>query len=576
MNILEQEDLIKGLDDRRLQEEAKRPTGQVPQFLVVSEIQRRTDMRKKYQDPSQQQPQGTIADQITQAGIASVRPPQMMQGQPMPMQAYGGGMTPFMRKYAGGGVVQMQSGRRIMRPDITADGYVPANTSYLEEIERRRLEEEAARQFSNALIEDSESANLYSATSGDPTDEGYVNPVSIDLARQVRNYASDDNVVDYTRSENPQYRPPNSNLNPDGTIKESFASEEEAETERGLGGLLDRGEDSAKGLLRSVFAAGDKLPSGREVGDFLNSKNLPSFYDVGQFVGPQVSQINRVLNVPYDAAYNAIAPVTEGIQNIYRGMTGQDSVDKGFRYPSLSDKFSSAASAFAGDDPVEANINATPQTGPAVIEPKVDAEVSGDAVVKSAEETIKRARDKSSQSDIDANVKQNRITSGASGLGNLFGLEGDKKQAFSMALMALGAGIAKGDTAGGLKDAGLAMNAINEQSLDREDKRLDRIGEAEDRALRRLDLEDSSAARKQRTQETASYRLQTLMDSYLKDRGSVDTPEQQIEYENKLRKALGLPVLELNTGADVGLTGGNLSSSAGGNMSYSKETGLKK
>ena len=174
------------------------------------------------------------------------------------------------------------------------------------------------------------------------------------------------------------------------------------------------------------------------------------------------------------------------------------------------------------------------------------------------------------------NEELTAIESQASGLGSLFNLEGNKKQAFSMALMALGAGIAKGDTAGGLKDAGLAMNAINEQSLDREDKRLDRIGEAEDRALRRLTLEDSSAARKQRAQETASYRLQTLMASYLKDRGSVDTPEQKIEYENKLRKALGLPVLELNTGADVGLTGGNLSSSAGGNMSYSKETGLKK
>ena len=710
MNILEQEDLIKGLDDRRLQEEAKRPTGQVPQFLVVSEIQRRTDMRKKYQDPSQQQPQGTIADQITQAGIASVQPPQMMQGQPMPMQAYGGGMTPFMRKYAGGGVVRMQRGGMApqdqmlaLLSDLKGRGFRKEdvldllssqsprggeNLSILDILDNTKsplaqalyqiypdvaetvdenlsIDQNLGSEFPNALIEDSNSASLDLATSGDPTDEGYVNPVSIDLARQVSNYASDDNVVDYTRSESPQYRPPDSNLNPDGTIKESLAiasaseadgiSEEvpmversirggsinapaniyeleymegtpeydkrvrardeallksgqigdffsnlgfsnreasgktfedlldvptpsslEAETERGLGGLLDRGEDSAKGLLRSVFAAGDKLPSGREVGDFLNSKNLPSSYDVGQFVGPQVSQINRVLNVPYDAAYNAIAPVTEGIQNIYRGMTGQDSADKGFRYPSLSDKFSSAASAFAGDDPVEANINATPQTGPAVIEPKVDAEVSGDAVVKSAEETIKRARDKSSQSDIDANVKQNRITSGASGLGNLFGLEGDKKQAFSMALMALGAGIAKGDTAGGLKDAGLPMNAINEQSLDREDKRLDRIGEAEDRALRRLALEDSSAARKQRTQETASYRLQTLMASYLKDRGSVDTPEQQIEYENKLRKALGLPVLELNTGADVGLTGGNLSSSAGGNMSYSKETGLKK
>mgnify|MGYP000509957027 CR=1 FL=1 len=120
MNILEQEDLIKGLDDRRLQEEAKRPSGNVPQFLVVSEIQRRTDMRKKFQGSDQQQPQGTVADQITQAGIASVQPPQMMQGQPMPMQgqpmpmqAYGGGMTPFMRKYAGGGVVRMAAAGQV-------------------------------------------------------------------------------------------------------------------------------------------------------------------------------------------------------------------------------------------------------------------------------------------------------------------------------------------------------------------------------------------------------------------------------------------------------------------------------
>jgi len=646
MNILEQEDLIKGLDDRRLQEEAKRPSGNVPQFLVVSEIQRRTDMRKKFQGSDQQQPQGTIADQITQAGIGSIQPPQMMQGQPMPMQgqpmpmqAYGGGMTPFMRKYAGGGVVRMQrggmtpqdqmlslfsnlKGRGFSKEDVLSlvssqsprGGETSSILDIFDNIKsplsqafseiypnfsgttdtRLNLSQNLGNEFSNAVIEDSNSASLNSATVGDPPADGYVEPVSINMPEVVSKEMSLSEMLG--RREMPESNYINNLLNmnspesrlvdAESAILSGYTPKAEAETstERGLGGLLDRGEDSAKGLLRSVFAAGDKLPSGREVGDFLNSKNLPSSYDVGQFVGPQVSQINRVLNVPYDAAYNAIAPVTEGIQNIYRGMTGQDSVDKGFRYPSLSDKFSSAASAFAGDDPVEANINATPQTDPAVIEPKVDAEVSGDAVaeasvdpvVRSAEQTIERSRNKSSQSDIDANVKKNRITSGASGLGNLFGLEGDKKQAFSMALMALGAGIAKGDTAGGLKDAGLAMNAINEQSLDREDKRLDRIGEAEDRALRRLALEDSSAARKQRTQETASYRLQTLMASYLKDRGSVDTPEQKIEYENKLRKALSLPVLELNTGADVGLTGGNLSSSAGGNMSYSKETGLKK
>jgi len=109
MNILQQEDIIKGLPDQRLQEEAKQPSGQVPQFLVVSEIQRRTNMRNSHQ-ASSQQPQNTIADQITEEGIASIRPQQPPQGQPQPMQAYGGGMTPFMRKYAGGGVVRMQDG----------------------------------------------------------------------------------------------------------------------------------------------------------------------------------------------------------------------------------------------------------------------------------------------------------------------------------------------------------------------------------------------------------------------------------------------------------------------------------
>ena len=55
MNILEVEDIIKGLPDQALQKEAQAPSGQVPQFLVVSEIQRRTDMRKRcllYTSPS--------------------------------------------------------------------------------------------------------------------------------------------------------------------------------------------------------------------------------------------------------------------------------------------------------------------------------------------------------------------------------------------------------------------------------------------------------------------------------------------------------------------------------------------
>ena len=100
MNILEQEDLIKGLPDAALMQEASAPSGQVPQFLVVSEIKRRSDMRKRYQE-QQQQPQGTVKDQIVMEamGIGGVMPPQMASA-PQPMGPAGappmGAMPPPM------------------------------------------------------------------------------------------------------------------------------------------------------------------------------------------------------------------------------------------------------------------------------------------------------------------------------------------------------------------------------------------------------------------------------------------------------------------------------------------------
>ena len=96
-NILEQEDIIKGLPDAALQKEARAPSGALQQFLVVSEIKRRTDMRKSHENQMKEQPQGTVADQIVMEGIAGMMPqqgvgmpPQM--GQQMPPQ----GMPPQM------------------------------------------------------------------------------------------------------------------------------------------------------------------------------------------------------------------------------------------------------------------------------------------------------------------------------------------------------------------------------------------------------------------------------------------------------------------------------------------------
>ena len=110
MNILDAEDLIKGLPDQALMQEAQVPSGQIPQFLVVSEIQRRSDMRKRY-EAQQQQPQGTVAEQIVREGIMGMAPqqPMMPQGMPQAMpQAMPQGMPPM--GMAQGGIVRMKKG----------------------------------------------------------------------------------------------------------------------------------------------------------------------------------------------------------------------------------------------------------------------------------------------------------------------------------------------------------------------------------------------------------------------------------------------------------------------------------
>jgi len=90
MNILEQEDIIKGLPDAALQQEMSAPSGQVPQFLVLSEIQRRTDMRDRF-EASEPQPTTTVRDQIMAEGLGASVPQPNMPPMPPPNM---GGMLP--------------------------------------------------------------------------------------------------------------------------------------------------------------------------------------------------------------------------------------------------------------------------------------------------------------------------------------------------------------------------------------------------------------------------------------------------------------------------------------------------
>jgi len=111
--------MIKGLPDAALQKEAQNPSGQAPQFLVVSEIKRRKDMRERY--AQNQQSQGTVKDQLLGMAPPAPQPQMASMGQPQgrPMPPMGGQMpmgqppmqqpAPPMGMY-GGGVIRMAEG----------------------------------------------------------------------------------------------------------------------------------------------------------------------------------------------------------------------------------------------------------------------------------------------------------------------------------------------------------------------------------------------------------------------------------------------------------------------------------
>lgn len=165
MNILQMEDMVKGLPDQLLMQEAQMPSGRIPQFLALSEVQRRKEMRDRMQKP----PEATVADQILQGGIASAMPQQPPQGgmappqgpppggppgpQGAPVMAYGGGQMPY-RMYGGGMVpYRMQEGRTIPNFGVNLPSFGGSRNSNLLSIEEiLKIPEELRSPEQNQII----------------------------------------------------------------------------------------------------------------------------------------------------------------------------------------------------------------------------------------------------------------------------------------------------------------------------------------------------------------------------------------------------------------------------------------
>lgn len=531
MNILQQEDIIKGLPDQALQEEAKKPSGQVPQFLVVSEIQRRTDMRKKYQDPNQQQPQGTVADQITQEGIASVQPQQpqgqQQQGQPMPMR--GGGMTPFMRKYASGGVVRMQNGGMTPHDMAQMDaqmmsqkypflrgsrdqilqglsGIDPNDVSYissmfggapeiesiLEQVSNRNnlMSQDFSRdlslppmvenitpqstlmldgvmtttpdgqrpyapntpsidsldQFANAFREDAARAENLLATLDDSTakeKEAISNPVNVNLPkiRTLEEIGRDApqgfkgtgvKLASLQEREDFKYDPSSFGAMFDGSSREfpsrakrvigsnlsdlgSFLSDQFQDVKSSSGSSINRGFNYLSG-------GADEVERERED---ISPYSLNSGLDASQGIFP--------INSSDSSSAEDLINIAEE-QNAYLENLGKSNLDKANRYKQKRER--------------DAEFNVVSDT---VISDGATFEGSGDKLVKGANNS--------------AGI-MNRILD--------LNLDGAQKEAYAMAMIQLGAGIAKGDLAEGLSNAGIAASGVLEKSRDRAEKQLDR------------------------------------------------------------------------------------------------------
>lgn len=160
-NLLELDDVVKGMSDDRLFQEGKQPSGIAPQFLIVSEIDRRTREKKKYEEQQKKMPEKTVSQQTLDNALAAQQnamppastPNSLPMGQglpqanlPPPPQGPNANVPP-QAMYAGG-VVKMQDGGRVpsyaeLWPNFSkySDGYpTDYNTLVLQAAEKYGLD----------------------------------------------------------------------------------------------------------------------------------------------------------------------------------------------------------------------------------------------------------------------------------------------------------------------------------------------------------------------------------------------------------------------------------------------------
>jgi len=162
MDILEQEDIVKGLPDQTLFQRADAPSGDIPPFLILSEIQRRTDMRKRF-EASQPQPQSSVSDQIIMEGLGAAMapqnslPPPAMPAPPSNTVSQMEGSSPLMAQgMAAGGILGFAPGGAMTkRQQMAAQAKVDnRNQAQIDEYNRQNQQKQFMRNNPGASKEE--------------------------------------------------------------------------------------------------------------------------------------------------------------------------------------------------------------------------------------------------------------------------------------------------------------------------------------------------------------------------------------------------------------------------------------
>jgi len=290
---------------------------------------------------------------------------------------------------------------------------------------------------------------------------------------------------------------------------------------------------------------------GNFINDFVTAGDFSSPYEAGRTISSSVTQplsfLSNKLEEGAEGAYNLTADTLEPIEDFGRGIFGADKrKGEGFRYGSNLKStenlinFAEQQGSPSRQQLIDANSiknisNADTDDANNVVAGGAKNAVTGGA--KNAVTDGANARGSGSEKD----KIEDKLNPFLDAL-NL-NLDESKKEAFAMAMIQLGAGIAEGDLSKGLSNAGVAASGVMSKARDRQDKQLDRQIQSQYYADK---LQDSREAQDLRVQKAISDEYKIWLEANF---GATD--KEKIDKRKEIEERYNLLGNTIATGATV-------------------------